>query len=151
MKLGTQTNSLVNNLMARGVVGQPTPFLGMGATLLCWTDRNPATITEIYIKLRKVEIKVTPEMKVDVDYTLADVVRIGLQRDHYKRTDNNGMSECQEYEYSPNPTSTVKYFRINKGGLWEGTYQNPETGRWIKDDTYGLKIGVREKYEDPSF
>lgn len=32
MKLGTQTGSVINHLYSRGVIGQPTPEVGMGAT-----------------------------------------------------------------------------------------------------------------------
>ena len=143
--------SLVNDMYARGVVGQPTPFLGMGATLLRFTDRDPATIVEIVIKLRKVEIVVTPEMKAGVDYNIDDVVRIGVTLDSYKRTDGNGMSEMQEYEYTSNPDGYISYYRKNKDGMWKGTVLNKETGRWVKHKTSSIKIGVREKYEDPCF
>jgi hypothetical protein len=34
MRIGTQTNSLVNHLYSRAVNGQPEPVIGMGATLL---------------------------------------------------------------------------------------------------------------------
>lgn len=39
MKLGTQTGSTTNYLMS-GVKGQPAPEIGMGVTLLHWTDRS---------------------------------------------------------------------------------------------------------------
>ena len=47
MKLGTQTGSLTNHIYSRAVIGQPNPEIGMGATVLCWTDRHAATITAI--------------------------------------------------------------------------------------------------------
>ncbi len=41
MKLGTETGSLINHIMARGSV---MPEIGMGATICGWSDRYPATI-----------------------------------------------------------------------------------------------------------
>jgi hypothetical protein len=47
MKLGTETSNLVNHLLSRAVRVAPTPQVGMGATLLYWSDRSPATIMTI--------------------------------------------------------------------------------------------------------
>lgn len=46
LKLGTETNSLVNHLMS-GHVGGPAPEVGMGATKLMWTDRHACTIRRV--------------------------------------------------------------------------------------------------------
>ncbi len=45
MKLGTQTGSVINHLHSRAVIGQPEPVVGMGATMLLWSDRRACTIT----------------------------------------------------------------------------------------------------------
>lgn len=111
MRLGSETGSLINHLMARGGAKAE---VGMGATILSWTDRHPATI-----------VKVTAS-------------QVHVQRDNYKRIDNNGMSECQEYEYTPNPNASVEVFRVTKKGLKN------------KSGNY-LSIGEREKYYDFSF
>jgi primosomal protein N' len=47
MKLGAQTASLTNHLQSRATIGQPEPTVGMGATLLGWTDRYAGTIVEV--------------------------------------------------------------------------------------------------------
>lgn len=131
MKLGTQTNSLTNHLLARGVVGQPEPEVGMGATVLCWTDRNPATIVAVR--------------------TLRGHLYIDVQEDKAERTDNNGLSEEQHYSYEPNPRGYVNTYRREKNGMWAAVTFNTTTQRWNKTDGHGLRIGSREKYRDFSF
>ena len=130
LKLGTQTGSLINNIMSRQVIGAPTPVVGMGATKLSWTDRHPATIVSVEIK--------------------NGVTIIGVQEDDFVRTDNNGMSESQSYDFTPNPNAHIEYFRTNKRGTWESIYRNPETGRW-KIGCGSIKVGERDKYYDFSF
>lgn len=91
MKLGTETGSMVNHLMS-GINGSPVPQVGMGATILMWTDRHAATI-----------VKVTP-------------TQVHVQRDIAKRVDSNGMSEMQTYLYEADPTADVEIFRKTKNG-----------------------------------
>ncbi len=91
MQLGNETNSVVNHLLS-GTNGEPTPVVGMGATILCWSDRHAATI-----------VKVTP-------------TQVHVQRDIAKRIDTNGMSECQSYTYEADPTASVEVFRKTKRG-----------------------------------
>ena len=111
MRLGTETGSLINHFLAKnGVI----PEIGMGATICGWTDRYPATI-----------VKIT-------------ATQVHVQIDNYTRVDNNGMSESQDYEYSPNPDAPIRIFRKTKKGLKNacGDY---------------LSIGRRERYYDYSF
>lgn len=130
MKLGSQTNSLVNHIYSRATKGQPTPEIGMGVTLLGWTDRYPATIIGI----------------------IENGKYIIVQSDNYKRIDNNGMSECQEYEYTANLDGATYTFKMNPNGGWSEVFRNPETGRFKKyNGGKGLRIGYREKYHDFSF
>jgi len=124
MKLGTETASVMNHLYSRSVNGQPEPEVGMGATFLHWTDRHAGTI-------------IAWDGKV-----------VTVQRDHAKRIDSNGMSEMQEYEYSPNPKGAVYHFRREKRGMWTEVRRNPSTGRWVKVGGAGLAIGYRRAYYD---
>ena len=94
MELGTQTNSLVNHFLS-GTKGQPEPEVGMGATLLCWTDRQAHTIVEV----------LSPR-------------RIVVKRDNVKRTDSNGMSEDQSYTYETNNEATSEVYTKRKNGGW---------------------------------
>jgi hypothetical protein len=111
LKLGSETGSLVNHLMsASGVKPEP----GMGATILYWTDRTAATI-----------VRVVSEQTIDV------------QADRATRIDDNGMSEVQVYEYTPNPAAPVLRFRLTKRG-------------W-RCKGAGLAIGERRQYHDYGF
>lgn len=128
MKLGTQTGSLVNHFMANTSVKDIV--LGeTGATLLSWSDRHPATVVNMYKKGK-------------FEY-------IVVQHDDYKRTDNNGLSESQTYEYTRNKDAATETFRITDKGFMK-VYQDPDTGRF-KKTVGGLTVGRREKYYDFSF
>lgn len=89
MKLGSETGSLINHVMAKESL---KPEIGMGATILCWTDRHAATI-----------IKITPKS-------------VTVQRDKATRTDKNGMSENQDYTYERNENGAIEIFRLTKRG-----------------------------------
>jgi hypothetical protein len=125
MKLGTETGSLMNHVFSGY---NDVPAVGMGATILMWSDREPATIIEVNEKKRYIVV----------------------QEDNAKRIDTNGMSESQDYEYSPNPEGSKRIYRKMKNGRWQEHYINPETGRLVKGGGY-LSIGDREKYHDFSF
>jgi hypothetical protein len=127
MKLGTQTGSLTNHVLSRAVIGQPEPTLGMGATVLSWTDRHAATIVHVGSKL------------------------IVVQEDNFTRVDNNGLSESQTYTYERNPNGAKYTFRRGKDGRWTEVRWNAETKRFRKVDGRGLRIGEREQYHDFSF
>ena len=131
LKLGTQTASISNHIYSRATIGQPEPTVGMGATLLCWTDRHAATIT-------KVE-------------TIGGKVHVTIQQDNAKRSDKNGMSESQEYEYTPNLNGHQTTFRQDENGGWQQVRFNATTKRWSKIEGEGLMIGKRAEYHDFSF
>lgn len=130
LRLGTQTGSLVNHMMSCAVIGEPTPEIGMGATMLSWSDRNPATIVQVF--------------------NIGKTQYIGVNEDDATRTDNNGISESQSYEFKFNPSVFIRYYRKTAKGTWEGCRVNPETGRFIKANG-SVTIGKRDKYWDPSF
>lgn len=97
MKAGIETGSLMNHIYSTPT--EQAPEVGMGATVLCWTDRHAGTI-----------IKVTP-------------AQIHVQHDIATRVDKNGMSESQQYEYAPDPNGRVDVFRMTKRG-WRNTSGN---------------------------
>jgi len=125
LKLGTQTGSLINHVLS---TESCIPEVGMGATLLGWTDRSPATV-----------IAWNPNKK-----------EVTVQEDNYTRQDMNGMSECQDYSYTTNIKGQVKIFRWTDKG-WRQIMLNSETHRWVYVDGEGLYIGQRERYYDFSF
>jgi len=94
MQYGSMTN-----LLESGVGRSLIPEVGMGVTLLSWTDRSPATIVAV--------------SKNGNSFI--------CQEDSWVRTDKNGMSECQEYTYTPNPNGMTYKVRKNKAGLWVRT------------------------------
>jgi len=133
MKLGTHTGNVFNHLDSRAVRGEPAPYVGMGATMLQWTDRHAATITKVFKHGKTTYVIVT--------------------RDTATRTDKNGMSESQEYTYSSNLNGTEHIFKKNpKTGFWKEVRFNNATKRYVQmSHGTGLKIGVRDEYYDYSF
>lgn len=120
MKLGHDTGSLVNAILARHA--PVTPVVGMGATILHWTDRDPATVVAVRHNGATVDI----------------------QQDKAHRLDSNGMSETQVYEYIRNPSAPVRTFTLRRNGEWieRGSPRNGGTR---------LALGHRERYHDYSF
>jgi hypothetical protein len=96
LKAGTETGSLTNHVMS---YDRTTPVVGMGATILCWTDRHAATV-----------VKVTR-------------TQCHVRRDKATRADANGMSETQSYTYAPDPSQSVELFRLTKNG-WRNSSGN---------------------------
>jgi hypothetical protein len=131
MKLGTETNSLVNHVLSRAVVGQPEPVVGMGVTILHWTDRDAGTITAVDL--------------------IGKQIQITVQEDRALRIDQNGMSECQDYRHERNPHGRVSYHRRDPSGVWKEVAFNARTKRWVNLNGRGLRIGERRKYHDFSF
>jgi hypothetical protein len=91
LNLGSGTGSLINHIMSAGTPHEPV--VGMGATILMWTDRHAATIVEVSKK------------------------RIGVVEDEAIRTDKNYMSESQSYEYRKGSGEPI-YFTLRKNGAW---------------------------------
>lgn len=127
MKLGKDTGSLVNHVVSRATA--ITPEIGGGATLLQWSDRKPATVIDLFTKGK-------------FDY-------IVVQEDNAKRTDDRGMSEMQDYEYTPNPNGAKRTFRITESGYHH--VHKSDSGRYVKSSDLGLSVGQRESYHDFSF
>ena len=129
LKAGTETGSLMNHLMSGD--SAVVPEVGMGVTILFWTDRRAATITEV-ITTKKGTIK-----------------EIVTQDDYAIRTDMNGESESQRYNYVRNPEGSIRTARLLKGGwrILEG--KDSENGRNIYGA--GLLLGKRAAYHDYNF
>lgn len=124
MKLGTETNSVINSLQARGTIGQPKPVVGMGATLLLWTDRHAATIVSV------------EEIGGGKRYRWV----IGVQRDRDTLTG-----------FERNPEASIALYASAPGdGPWKRVERNAK-GRLVLAPGIGLRIGEREEYRDPSF
>lgn len=125
-RLQLQEHGSVQNMMyANAGIDVESIKPGMGATQLLWSDREPFTIVEI-IRFKSGKNK-------------GLVKGVIVQRDDYVRTDSNGMSEMQEYTYSPNPEAPKITVTLRKDGKWRST----SGGTFL--------IGRREKYSDPHF
>jgi len=130
MKLGSETGSLINHLMAGEI--SDVPKVGDGATLLLWTDRHAATA-------------------IDVDTSGKNPV-ITVQRDHAKRTDNNGMSESQVYEHTPDPDGIKSVFRLDpKQKSWRQLIRNEKGNLVFAKSDLLVSIGARNEFHDFSF
>jgi hypothetical protein len=100
--------------------GSTLAQVGDGATILAWTDRYAGTV-----------VKTTPRSIV-------------VREDNATRSDSNGMSESQSYDYSPNPDGREWTFTLrNDGKFYE---KGAKMGHGYK-----LMIGARRAYYDYSF
>lgn len=100
------------------------PVVGMGATISVGSDRYPYTVCEVITENR-----------------------ILIQADDYRRTDKNGVSESQEYEYTPQPDS----LRIEIKRRKDPRYLNAWFGKGGKKNGERYYVGSRRCFQDPSF
>ena len=115
---GSLQNRLEEN--ARSTV---KPVVGMGVTETMWSDRAPYEIIAV-----------------------KDDRHITVRAMNYKRVDNNGFSECQEYEYTSNPNGYVCNLYRNNKGRWVR-----RVGRNGVDNSSGWVVGRMERYYDFTF
>jgi hypothetical protein len=87
-----------NNLMMANSKPVETPKVGDGATILSWSDRTPATVV----------------------FVSENGKTIHIQEDNAVRTDSNGMSECQSYSFTANPSAPVQRARPGRPPDQEG-------------------------------
>jgi hypothetical protein len=111
------------NMMYAGATPK-TPEVGMGATLVSWTDRYAYTVVAVET------FKTGPKA--------GQVKAVVATEDKAKRVDANGMSECQSYEFETDPDATPEKFTLRKGGQFKGK-------RGV------LYVGSRSQYHDFSF
>lgn len=118
--------SLVNSMLAAHH-GAPEPEVGMGATLIMWSDRRPYTIVEV--------------VRYKGGKKAGQVKGVFATEDIATRTDSNGMSDNQHYTYETDPKAHRDWFPHCK------------TGAFRQHTTAGspLRIGDRSYYYDYSF
>jgi len=97
-----------------------TPEVGMGVTQCLWSDRHPWEVIEV-----------------------KDARHVTIRRLDAKRTDKNGFSECQEYEYTSNEKNEVLHLYKTKRGKWV-----IRIGTRGVDSSYGWHFGRAEEYYD---
>lgn len=106
---------------AIGTIVAP-PQVGDGATICSYSDRYAGTVISVSASGKKMVV----------------------QRDKAIRTDNNGMSDSQQYEYSRDPQGARYEFSLRSNGYWI------EVGAPMRQ---GLLcwVGARRAYYDFSF
>jgi hypothetical protein len=108
------------NIIIASVFISDNPKLETGVTELCYSDRHAYTIIEI-----------------------RDPKHITVQRDKATRIDKNGMSESQQYEFTPDPQGRCVDLSLRKNGNWL------QVG--MRKGSNVFMIGRREEYYDYSF
>lgn len=78
--------------------------VGDGATMCMWSDRRAGTIIEARGRI------------------------VVWQEDKATRTDNNGMSENQHYEYERDSQGMTRTFTLRKNGRWVQKDQDMRSG-----------------------
>jgi len=137
-KIGTQFGSVNNWIASKTWYGYDQLAIGNGATAYFWSDRHACTVVEIINRNKKRYVVV--------------------QQDHAKRTDRNGFSESQTYEFTPNLKGRKFISEVidietedgQRGFILEPRSFNPKTNRFRKEGTH-LGLGQRSEYWDPSF
>lgn len=100
-----------------------TPVVGLGVTLRGYTDRYAGTIIEVGAKRK----------------------RIVVQQDAAIRVDENGTSMVQLYRYERDPQGAIYVFTLRSNGRWV------LQGRSMHSPGFGVTLGTRDAYYDPSF
>ncbi len=111
--------NIINRVMENDAPQEP--FVGMGATELCWSDRHACTVVQVLSSTRVV-----------------------VTRDKATRTDANGMSDQQSYTFESNldPARGIT-IRKAKDGRWYSS------GGMKRGTCYAL--GYRSEHYDFSF
>lgn len=112
--------NIENRLMENSKM--PEPKVGMGATECFYSDRKPYEIIAV-----------------------KDARHITVRELDWKRTDDNGMSDCQDYKYTSNPENRTAELFLTKQGQWRERYD----GRRLGCNCFF--IGRAERYYDFSF
>jgi hypothetical protein len=117
------TGSLVNRL--KETSNKPDPKVGDGATILMWSDREPATVVEV--------------IRFTTGARKGEVKAVVIQEDNYKVIMGSMHDGSARYNYSRNEDAP----RV--------TYTKDRAGRFKNKGGRVLSIGKRDKWYDPSF
>lgn len=119
--MGQWYGSIDNRIMERSAGDKPV--VGMGVTQCLWSDRVPWEIIEV-----------------------KDDRHLSIRQLGYRRVDDNGFSECQEYEYYQDEALPVSRLFKDKNGRWV-----ERIGKNGVDRSSGWYIGKAERYYDFTF
>ena len=118
-------------LHSRAVVGQPVPEVGMGATVLHWTDRSPATVVEVF--------------------KIGKAVAFTVQEDRATRIDQNGMRDEPDRLLLAEPGGWQEHVQAARGRPLDRRVAEPADEPLEQQCRRGRPAGVRGKYHDFSF
>src|SRR3990167_643851 len=94
--------NIFNRLDERRKAGSPT--VGMGATILMYSDRHAATIVDLHNN------------------------RVAIQEDHSIRTDSKGQCDSQSYSYERDTSKPFRWFSLRKNGRYVEEGSKMENG-----------------------
>lgn len=125
------------------------PTVGMGATLILWSDRLPYTITKVEGSVDFNGVKIPRVLHATQDKAEIINGQSILENPEYKyTTDNNAEIELFVWN------NTTKRYRLgNRRQEWDETlndFKYVYNGRTSKNNTR-LLVGERYKYFDPYF
>jgi len=106
------------------------PEVGMGVTECLWSDRDPWEVIEV-VSDKKIRIRA-----------------LG-----WNRVDDNGMSDCQKYEFFSKPDGEVKTL-VLRNGRWRDLkkeWHGEEMVETRRLGASGWRIGRADRYYDFSF
>lgn len=124
MKLGTETGSFFNHLMS-GDTNKPS--VERGATVLLWSDRHAYFVNAV-----------TKDGKECV-----------IERAKAVRSDENGMSDSQNYQYFREVYAEPIHLKF-RYGKWRRYYTNAYTGK-MESQTMNITFNGMYEYYDYSF
>ena len=91
-----RAGSLVNHIADNSLAQAAKPEVGMGATIIAWTDRYAATIVAVSKTGHTIEVT----------------------RDSATRVDDRGMSEVQEWEFDSLPDAARETYTRRPDGSY---------------------------------
>jgi len=89
-------------------VAPDIPKVGMGATIILYSDRYAATIVEVRGK------------------------SVYIQQDKAIRTDANGVSDSQTYRYEPNKSECIERYTLRKNGCYVKYLESMKNGTILR-------------------
>jgi hypothetical protein len=116
LKLGDEIMKYgsLQNVMYADSKSSIKPEVGMGATLIMWTDRHAYTIIEVSKNGKTFR----------------------MQRDNAIRTDENGMSDSQSYRYERDTDGGILTVRLGKNGVWKVLKSKTTVGIGFRREYY---------------
>jgi hypothetical protein len=129
------------NRMQEGAAVTTVPSVGDGATMFLYSDRHAYTVRTV---------TVSPSGKT---------ITIRASRDKARRTDSNGFSESQDYEFTTEPPLDVPFsedigevFKSVNGKPFRNVYaelnDKAPDGCSLRMGSTILRVGHRDEYYD---